>query len=238
MRQCVTDCIDCVNNYTQCQQCISGKLVLLNNCVAGTTIQNGKGKDDPTTPKKLIDCQDNKCTKCAADFSSCTECNSVSGYKLKTASVTKYDCIPQASYSEGKGRNPSTTAYEDCATLDCSACIVSNVCTACKLNYVKIKLTQDATQFNCVLIPLIPIGWGINPSDVSEAVTCVVDKCENCRSDSSRCQLCAAGFYYDNVNNLCKSTDTIADLSGYDTVTRNVKLCSNINCQDCKNNYL
>lgn len=128
--------------------------------------------------------------------------------------------------------------YEDCSLQYCSLCKVSTTCTACKVNHLEIKLTDTATSFECVPVELIPLGWGINPAKTKEVITCSVDKCENCRLDSTKCHLCSLGSYYDSGSNTCKTTDTIPDNFGYDSVTRTVKACNNNNCQDCKADYL
>lgn len=159
-----TGCLKCFDDSTKCTECDQLNDYWLGGDICYTTpnIPDGRGKELLTG--KAPFCSVTNCQKCAATFTTCT------------------DCLP----SYALQGNICALA---CTSPGCMACPTSvSVCTACNKS-----LDYWLENGACVLGSAIPAGKGRKESDVTVAA-CTKEFCKVCGKDFSKCETCQDNY--------------------------------------------
>jgi hypothetical protein len=149
IKTCTTKyCIDCYDNYQQCQDCITlqGFILIDNTCACDisnnyyfdpssekcvdteTLIDTGIGGNPAT--KQIENCTDTHCVDCHQNYAVCTKCDTASNYFLLNGSCLNVDNIPK-----GKGVDTLTGEIVDCNMDGCVRCNPNYmICLVCDVS--------------------------------------------------------------------------------------------------------
>jgi hypothetical protein len=214
-----------------CTQCPTGyyrnNLAANNLCITKASFPAGYGADDSIFLMRA--CQIATCNSCIDDYTTCAGCNVPGGYfqNLSTGICTHTSAIPN-----GFGGNATDGVIWPCSVSNCLICNTNSAaCLGCD---VAIGYFKDNSTGLCVLVGLIPQGFGGNATDGS-IWPCGISNCQTCNSNSSACSQCnvAGGYYKNNATGLCVHTSAIPNGFGGNATDGSIWPCQVSDCHTC-----
>jgi hypothetical protein len=210
-------CANCQANYLTCTACSSGYYLFGSTCV--TSPPPGYG----ISGTNILACTVSNCQTCSP-ITTCTACNTSSGYFLNSTSNT---CILQSAIPSGSGVNTTTGTVVGCQSAGCTNCQANYLtCTACNTaaNYYLSGTT-------CTPLSSIPPGSGANPT-TGTVMPCQAG-CTSCQANYLTCTACTAGYYL--YNSACTPAGSIPPGLGPNGAI--LSPCSTQGCTNCATNY-
>ena len=224
-------CRNCKASVDKCAQCdIDGKYYfdsLSKTCKLDTTLPSGFGGNSVSS--NVTACSTTQCTDCHADYSSCNQCSTATGYYLD---VSANQCIYFSIIPNTKGANLLTGLVASCSDTHCFICNANNTnCTRCDtLNSYYMNTTTNI----CILSSTIATGMGAN--DTTGIVEpCWKPNCSLCQPNSLVCTSCntSGGYYLYDSTGYCVHTSQMPTSFGPNLLTGKMLACTDTHCKKC-----
>ena len=212
-----TGCTNCNTNFQTCTVCnnTQGYYIMNSNCYTTASIPTGFGLD--STNNLFTACTVPGCSACPSDYSTCTTCQTGSGYYLYNQL-----CYTTTSIPNGLGLNSTTNTFQTCSTTGCLKCASNfSSCTDCDNGAGYFTLNGP-----CYTVASVPDGFGFD-SMTNSFVSCQSGpSCKTCPSDKSVCSSCKPASYFKDGTNDCYTTLSIPDGFGLNTTTSTFVACT------------
>ena len=231
-------CQSCFTDRTICQcDTANGWYLNVNVCQHATLSPQFPSAYGPNTGTGLVvACSVAHCLACSNTYSTCTGCDTGTGWFLNGNACQHATLAPQ--FPAGFGPNLANGLVQSCSTSHCLACPSTiSTCASCDTAagwYLNSPGCQHAT-----LAPQFPVGYGPN-TGTGNVQSCADGHCKTCSSTISTCSGCdTANGWYLNVNVCQHATLSPQFPSAYgpNTGTGLVVACSVAHCLACSNTY-
>jgi hypothetical protein len=229
------NCLTCSSTYLTCTACIAGWYIKAGLCYHPTLtpiIADFFGANTVTGTADA--CQETHCKLCKSTYTTCTGCDTGTGWYLDGTICEHATLAPL--FPASKGPNTVTGLVVPCQDTNCQTCSASYLtCAVCIAGwYLKTGLCYHPT-----LTPIIPDFFGAN-TVTGTADACQDTHCKLCKATYTTCTGCdtGTGWYLDGTT--CKHatlTPIIADFFGANTVTGTADACQETHCKLCKATY-
>ena len=223
-----------------CDKCYLGYSFLgkdpWGSCVlSASPVPDGYGLVLPVAPGPvLLACSQTGCLKCAADYTTCTQCNGTAGYYVK---VSELLCYTSLSMNDYEGPNLLTYEVEPCMISGCVKCPNDkDKCTSCNKTLNRFHLSPDDTCLSPG--PTMPASKG--PDLVTgEVVDCLDTHCTKCSMSHLLCEVCdtVGGFYLYETTSGCLDVGSMPPGKGPNLVSGIVVACNDTTCEKCNTSY-
>src|SRR3990167_2757797 len=233
----VDACLESDPTSSACSHCPSGYWRLSasfdppRRCLKPADFPPVSGMDNSTS--QIRPCQVSNCKECTYNLSSCTSCETSSGFYLDPNQSPPV-CIPPEDFPKRFGLDTSKTRVVRCSDPSCLMCSLSaEKCTACDGRtgrYLSGSVCLGSTE--------MPIGQGPD-LQTGRVVQCTSRGCLNCDTDSRVCSRCdlVSGWFLDNKLFRCKQIQDFSPNEGKDPATFRVVNCLQIGCSNCREDY-
>ena len=228
-----TNCLLCKADFNTCTGCDTAAGWYLNGIICqhattAPTIPDGKGPDTGTG--LVVDCFDNHCLLCKANFNTCTGCDTAAGWYLD-ANTCKHATLAPI-FPPFKGPNTVTGILATCSENKCKHCVDTfTTCTGC--DTIMGWYLDDTTCKHAIYNPKIPSSKG--PDKTSGLVVpCSDVGCLTCKNDFLICTACKFGFELSGTT--CVPTDGCT--TGYGkSPGDSCSPCLDSRCIYCRDDY-
>src|SRR3990167_1737775 len=233
----VDACLESDPTSSACSHCPSGYWRLSasfdppRRCLKPADFPPVSGMDNSTS--QIRPCQVSNCKECTYNLSSCTTCDTSSGFYLDPNQSPPV-CIPPEDFPKRFGLDTSKTRVVRCSDPSClMRSLSAEKCTACDGRtgrYLSGSVCLGSTE--------MPIGQGPD-LQTGRVVQCTSRGCLNCDTDSRVCSRCdlVSGWFLDNKLFRCKQIQDFSPNEGKDPATFRVVNCLQIGCSNCREDY-
>jgi hypothetical protein len=230
-----TNCQTCSASHLTCTLCTTGWYLKTGACYHPTSapiIPDFFGANTGTGI--AVACQDTHCKLCKATYTTCTGCDTATGWYLDGNTCRHATISPV--FGAGTGPNLGNGLVEACQAANCQLCTASHLtCTQCIASWY----LKSGTCYHPTLAPIIPDFFGAN-TVTGTADACQQANCKLCKAAYTTCTGCdtTTGWYL--KSGACYHatlSPTIPDFFGANTVTGTADACQDSHCKLCKATY-
>jgi hypothetical protein len=185
-----SNCKRCTENYKVCNACNDGYFLDVEFQSCTNTIPDGKGRDLNSSLNEIRKCIDSvNCSKCAQDYTKCTQCKS----SLYLNSLN-YTCVSKDKIPRGFGIDSlaPVLTIRPCSDPNCDLCTDNyQACTQCNSISIWVPAFAQCYPLNKTL-PRYGRKVGQNKPPI--LVPCEDPRCVDCYDDYRFCKECERGF--------------------------------------------